>query len=84
MSFTVYILFSDSCKKFYTGQTVDLENRMTEHNNGETKSIKTCLPWRTVWTESVETRSHAVALESKIKSRGASRFLSDLGIKIKS
>ena len=80
MNFTVYILFSESCKKFYTGQTSDFPNRIAEHNRGETKSIKTCLPWRAVWTKSVETRSVAVALENKIKSRGAARFLSDLGI----
>ena len=67
-------------KRFYTGQTIDFENRIGEHNRGETKSIKSCLPWRAVWTKSVETRSVAVALENKIKSRGAARFLSDLGI----
>ena len=80
MAFTVYILFSDSCRRFYAGQTKDFENRIFEHNQGETKSIKFCVPWRTVWTKNVETRSEGVALERKIKSRGASRFLSDLGI----
>ena len=37
--FTVYILFSKSTQKFYTGQTKDFENRIVEHNLGETKSI---------------------------------------------
>ena len=80
MNYTVYILFSDSCKKFYTGQTIDFENRIGEHNRGETKSIKSCLPWKAIWTKNVETRSQAVALETKIKSRGAARFLADSGI----
>ena len=80
MGVTVYILFSDSCKKFYTGQTADFENRLAEHNRGETKSIKSCLPWRPIWTITLDTRSEAVVLETKIKSRGAARFLADLGI----
>jgi putative endonuclease len=80
MEFTVYILFSESCKKFYTGQTHDFENRIVEHNNGETSSIKSCAPWKMVWIKKVGTRSEAVELERKIKSRGAARFFSDLGI----
>ena len=80
MAFTVYILFSESCRKFYTGQTQDFENRLGEHNRGETKSIRPCTPWKTVWAKVVETRSEAVVLEKKIKSRGAARFLYDLNI----
>jgi putative endonuclease len=82
MEFTVYVLFSQSCRKFYSGQTMDFENRIMEHNNGETKSIKPCIPWKLVWTKKVNTRSEAMALERKIKSRGAARFLTDLGISI--
>jgi putative endonuclease len=80
MSYSVYILFSDRCKKFYTGQTDNFANRLTEHNDGETKSIKMCIPWKVVWSVQVTTRSEAMMLEKKIKSRGAARFLMDLGI----
>ena len=82
MYYTVYILYSDSCKKFYTGQSDNFANRLVEHNNGETKSIKRCLPWRVIWNQHVNTRAEAMALEKKIKSRGASRFLKDLGIEM--
>jgi putative endonuclease len=80
MMFTIYILFSKTCDKFYTGQTQDLANRLTEHNLGETRSIKGCSPWILVWKKEVESRSEAMALEKKIKKRGASRFLTDIGI----
>ena len=80
MSYFVYILYSDGCKKFYTGQSADIENRMIEHNNRETKSIRMCVPWRMVWIHQVGTRAEAMILEKKIKSRGAARYLSDLGI----
>jgi putative endonuclease len=81
MNFTVYILYSDSCGKFYSGQTQDLNNRLHEHNSGETPSIKHGRPWRLVFSIIVATRSEAIILESKIKKRGAKRFLIDNNIK---
>jgi len=80
MNFSVYILFSKSCQKFYTGQTQNLDNRLIEHNTGESKSLKSCIPWQLIWKTQVETRTEAMNLEMKIKSLGASRFLADIGI----
>ena len=82
MSYLVYILYSDRCKKFYTGHTDNFANRFVEHNNGETKSIKACIPMSLIWSNEVVTRSEAMMLEKKIKSRGAARFLGDLGIEV--
>jgi putative endonuclease len=81
MIFVVYILFSDACQKFYTGQTADLPNRIEEHNAGETPSIRRCRPWHLIWSREVSSRSEAVQLEAAIKKRGARRFLEDLGIR---
>src|SRR6185295_2474597 len=78
MKFIVYILFSDSIQKYYSGQTQNLENRLYEHNNGETTSIKNGIPWRVVWYTALDSRSEAMALEGKIKKRGAGRFLNDV------
>jgi putative endonuclease len=41
-----------------------------------------CIPWKLVWSKEVATRTEAMALEKKIKSRGAARFLKDLGIEV--
>ncbi len=79
--FKTYILFSDTISKYYTGHSQDLENRLTEHNSGETSSIKGGIPWRVVWFQELSTRRLAIELENKIKKRGASRFLSDLKAK---
>jgi len=78
MLFTVYILFSKSTQKYYTGSTQDLENRLLEHNNGETKSIKHGIPWEVVWRTLLPSRAEAMQLEAKIKKRGAKRFLKDI------
>jgi len=80
MLFTVYILFSKSTQKYYTGSTQDLENRMLEHNSGETKSIRNGIPWEVVWKTLLPSRAEAMQLESKIKKRGAKRFLEDLKV----
>ena len=78
MSFTVYILFSKSAQKYYTGSTQDLVNRLHEHNSGETKSIQNGIPWEVVWKTLLPSRAEAMKLETKIKKRGAKRFLEDL------
>ena len=78
MKFTVYILFSESTLKYYSGHTQDLVNRLTEHNSGETISIKNGIPWRVMWTSELSSRAEAMILEMKIKKRGAKRFIQDL------
>ncbi len=78
MKFTVYILFSESAQKYYIGQTKDFENRIMEHNLGETSSIKYGIPWKLVWSTIVETRTESMSLERKIKNKGARRFISSV------
>ncbi len=72
---TVYILFSEKAQKYYTGSTQNIDVRIFEHNAGKTTSTKIGRPWKIVWTVQCRTRSEAMKLEKKIKSRGARRFL---------
>ncbi|MFM8832796.1 MAG: GIY-YIG nuclease family protein, partial [Cytophagales bacterium] len=65
MEFIVYILFSKSIQKHYTGSTQNLQNRIAEHNNGETKSVRNGIPWEVVWQAQVDTRAEAMLLEAK-------------------
>jgi putative endonuclease len=78
MSYKVYILFSPSIKKYYTGHTQDLGNRMMEHNGGETTSIKHGIPWTIIWIKETSSKSEAIILENRIKKRGAKRFLEEV------
>ena len=77
MMFVTYIIYSESCQKFYTGHTQDLINRLAEHNSGETKSIKSCIPWNVMWQREYASRAEAMKMENAIKKRGAGRFLKD-------
>ncbi|MEE9349453.1 MAG: GIY-YIG nuclease family protein [Flavobacteriaceae bacterium] len=77
MNYCVYILYSESTERFYTGQTQDIDKRLARHNLGQVKSTKGGKPWELVLVIKVKTRSEALKLESKIKRRGAERFLND-------
>jgi putative endonuclease len=76
--YTTYILFSNITGRYYTGQTIDLNRRMEEHNRGKTPFLARGCPWIIVFSRQHQTRKEAIKLEKYIKKRGAERFLSDL------
>jgi putative endonuclease len=78
MEYNVYILRSLKNRRHYTGITTDLERRLTEHNNGDTKSTRAHTPYERIWESEEMSRSKALKLEIKIKKRGAARFLANL------
>ena len=80
MAYVVYILRSLKTSRFYCGQTQHLYHRFVEHNRGETKSLRSGIPWALVWWEYHDSRSSAVRREQYIKSRGIRRFLEDEGV----
>ncbi|WP_111683625.1 GIY-YIG nuclease family protein [Winogradskyella tangerina] len=73
--YIVYILFSKKSSRYYVGQTSDIEKRLKRHNQGRVPSTKIGIPWEIVLQIEVESRSEAVQLESKIKKRGAKRYI---------
>ena len=75
--YIVYILYSISASKYYTGQTDNLENRLKRHNSGLSLSTKSGKPWGLIYHIGFPTRSEAMNLEQKIKKRGAKRYLLD-------
>jgi putative endonuclease len=72
-----YILFSNSAEKHYTGSCDDLDKRIIRHNEARVPSTKYGVPWTLLWHQECESRAQARMLESKIKKRGAARFLRD-------
>jgi putative endonuclease len=76
--FQVYILRSEILQRFYVGSSLDLKNRLAEHNAGENKSTKSGIPWKVVHTEEFKTRADAAKKERQIKARGIGRYLEDI------
>jgi putative endonuclease len=67
----VYILYSESIKEFYYGQTNSIETRLARHNSGETPSIKHGAPWKLTGYVNLPSRSEAMKLEKQIKARAS-------------
>jgi len=54
--FYVYVLMSQKDRKRYIGQTMDLNQRLSEHNMGLVKSTKSRRPLKLVYFEEYNTR----------------------------
>jgi putative endonuclease len=65
--FFVYILEASESKKYYIGQTDDLEERVKRHNQGRNLSTKAFIPWNLKWWNEYQTRSEAVKVERTLK-----------------
>jgi putative endonuclease len=76
--FYVYILYSESTRRYYVGSTEGVEKRVLQHNAGKSISTRAGIPWKLIHTVRFTTRSEAMLQERKIKSRGTARYLSDL------
>ena len=75
MPYTVYILYSSKLESFYKGQTSAIEDRLSRHNRGAEKATKSGVPWTLVWSAEKESRSEALALESKLKNLSRERLI---------
>jgi putative endonuclease len=79
MSFRTYILNSKSLKKYYTGYTSQsVQDRLNYHLGNHTGFTAKAKDWAIIFEKQFEEKSTAMALEKKIKKRGAKRFLGDL------
>jgi putative endonuclease len=65
--FTVYVLWSESRRRFYVGHASDLDDRLARHNQGRSKSTASGAPWLHVYSEQFATRGEAVRREREIK-----------------
>jgi len=73
--FYTYVLYSPIFKKFYKGQTEDLNIRLKQHNSGRVKSTKAYTPWEIVHYEEYEQRKEALQRERYFKTAAGRRFL---------
>lgn len=68
MKFYVYILLSLKDKRFYTGFTTDLKNRLSEHATGMVRSTKDRRPFKLIHYEYFINEKDAKAREVFLKS----------------
>jgi len=63
----VYILKSEIKNRFYIGLTTNLDQRINQHNNGETKSTKAFRPWKIIYSEEYREKQEAYKREWHLK-----------------
>ncbi len=78
MDYFIYILYSPSFKRTYTGQTDNLDNRLTLHNLGKVKSTKPYVPWNLIHSELFASRSEAMKREKWFKSSSGRKKISEI------
>jgi putative endonuclease len=70
-----YVIQSEKDKRFYTGFTRDLQNRLNEHNLGKVASTKNRGPFILVYYKACLNEQDATAREKYLKSGMGKRYL---------
>jgi putative endonuclease len=80
MSFFVYIIYSPSIDQFYIGQTVDLKERLIQHNSGYFKDsfTKNGAPWEIYFFLICSSKTQAILIEQHIKKMKSRKYYSSL------
>ncbi len=65
--FYVYLIKSKKDSTYYIGLTKDLKNRIKEHNQGKTKSIKHRIPFQLIYYEAYSNKKSARRRELELK-----------------
>lgn len=73
--FYVYILRSAiNSERLYIGLTHDIENRLKDHNYGESIYTKTYAPWELMTYIAFDNKEKAIAFEKYLKSGSGRSF----------
>ncbi len=74
----VYILQSQLDQSFYIGFTTNIEDRLNEHNFGNTGYSKRKRPWNLVYFESYNTKEEAIKREKSLKRMKSKKYILEL------
>lgn len=78
MIYTVYILYSDSFNKHYTGFTSDIEARLYSHNHAGKDWTARYRPWRLIFSKEFSGKKEAMAYEKGLKTGVGRDFIKGL------
>jgi putative endonuclease len=71
----VYVLLSETDGQFYTGYTLNLNNRISDHNNGRVSSTKFRTPLKLIYFEGCLNQQDATRREKYLKSGNGKIYL---------
>jgi putative endonuclease len=73
--YSVYILYSEKCRRYYVGYAADVEARLQRHNGGLVTATKNCYPYKICGTKSFNTETQARKEEYRIKKQKSSKYI---------
>jgi putative endonuclease len=74
--FTVYVLYSPSSNKTYTGYTSDIDSRLRSHNVMANKGFTVKYrPWVLIYSEEFSTKTDAIKRENELKTGKGRTFI---------
>ena len=81
MAYYVYVIKSSKTGRHYVGSTKDIKQRLKQHNNNKTRSLKNKGPFQAIHTEQYNTLSEARKREIQIKKyKGGMAFKKLIGV----
>lgn len=75
MTYFTYVLQSQKDGKLYIGWTDDLEERLSNHNDGEVDSTRERKPLKLVYYEGCLSKEKAIAREKQLKTGFGRKYL---------
>jgi putative endonuclease len=78
MSFSVYIIYSQSLDRYYVGHTENMLIRLDQHNEGISKYTSKANDWQLMYTEVFLNRIEALIRERAIKAKKSRKYLEQL------
>ena len=78
MPFTVYILYSATAEKHYTGFTSNLEQRLLSHNELGKDWTAKYRPWKLIFTREFITKKEGMEYEKWLKTGVGRDFIKTL------
>jgi putative endonuclease len=78
MSYSVYIIYSQSLDRYYVGHTENMLIRLDQHNEGISKYTSKANDWQLMYTEVFLNRIEALIRERAIKAKKSRKYLEQL------
>ena len=75
MAYYAYVIRSEITGSLYKGHCEHLERRLSQHNAGQTRSIRHAVPFVLVYSEAFDTRPEAIRREKYFKTAAGRRYL---------
>jgi len=73
--YSVYILYSEKCDRYYVGYAADVEARLIRHNSGFVTATKNCSPYKLCTTKSFANETDARKEEYRIKKQKSRKYI---------